>query len=121
MYPFGHIAVVLPLIKRIEPKYIPILAFFAILPDIDVLLPFLEHNEFTHSLLFLAILGITTFPVRLHKYAIIGITFHMFVDSLTEKGIMLLYPLRDFYKFGLVSLNSYILAFNNETISISLS
>lgn len=121
MFPFGHIAIVLPLIKKIGLKYMPILAFFAILPDIDMLLPFLEHSGFTHSLLFLTMLGITTFPVKLHKYAIMGVTFHMFVDSLTDRGIMLLYPLRDIYNFGLVSLNSYILAFNNDIIYVYLS
>jgi len=99
-----------------KPEYIAACALFSILPDIDttksmigkIFYPVawlinrkLGHRTFTHSLLFLFIIGVTfyllfrfdVFPnTDLLKIAIFATISHYVFDMITVSGVPLLYP-----------------------------
>lgn len=98
----------------------PMVLIGSLIPDLDILIPFLEHRGFTHSLLFVGILFIIT-RLKDRKKAImlaLGMFSHLITDSLTYAGLKLLWPLEKTLGLSLVAADSS--SANLLLISISL-
>ncbi len=90
-----------------------ILIFFSLLPDIDVIIGFLAtgnlfgfHRMLTHSFLFILFFAaIYVFIKRIEVVlAFIGVSGHIFLDSLDTHGVPFLWPFsQKFYGLGLWS------------------
>lgn len=82
---------------------IPLLFLASIIPDIDLLIPGLEHRGPTHSLILSILIFIPLF-IHYGKKAIpyfIALTQHSLIgDYLTGGGIQLLWPLNSFHYYG---------------------
>ena len=101
MYPLGHISLGYfsgKLLKKItgEEFNIPLIWFFSMLPDIDLLVPFLEHRGPTHSIAAALVIMVpiliyyhrgTPYLASLLSHSLIG-------DYFTDGGIQLLWPLK---------------------------
>ena len=73
--------------------------FFSMLPDVDLLLPFMSHRGATHSLAaMLALAAVSLFRRELLPYAA-SYASHIMVGDLVTGGSPLLWPLTDAY-FG---------------------
>src|SRR5699024_11976116 len=61
---------------------------------------------FTHSLLFISIIGILLYIIQTPEYylvsIILGLLSHVILDTLTPRGVKLLYPIPLTIKFPLV-------------------
>ncbi|ADC66274.1 membrane-bound metal-dependent hydrolase [Ferroglobus placidus DSM 10642] len=92
---------------------------FGILSDIDVLLK-IKHRGFTHSLLFLFLILylVYIFDRSLLIFAFIGLTSHIFLDSLTKSGVQLFYPAKRRFRILTFRYDSVIL--NTLIILLSL-
>jgi len=100
MYPPGHFALGYfsgKIISRFtgEEINIPIIWFISILPDIDILLPFLKHRGPTHSIIIAALLSLPfllkyrkgySYFAALASHSLIG-------DYFTAYGCQLLWPI----------------------------
>lgn len=78
------------------------------LPDMDLHTPF-AHRGITHSLLALAAVYVgsfSLFPVYIAWAALAGYASHLIADIVTERGIMLFYPLPYRVRLGLISTGS---------------
>ena len=64
------------------------------------------HRTFTHSLLFISIIGILLYIIQTPEYylvsIILGLLSHVILDMLTPRGVKLLYPIPLTIKFPLV-------------------
>ncbi|SES66446.1 inner membrane protein [Salinibacillus kushneri] len=83
-------------------------AIFLLALIIPVFFVFSSHRTWTHSLLFVAMLGIYfqllsiwfTIPLYLQMGCGIGVLSHIFGDFITKRGVPLFYPLhRKYYRF----------------------
>ena len=82
---------------------------------------FVDHRGFFHSFSFLIILTIicyTVFPSQLFLAIPLGYFAHLFADSLTKEGVMLVYPfkikIRGFISTGSIlehAIASFVVAF----------
>lgn len=74
---------------------IPLLFVISVLPDIDLLIPGLEHRGLTHSIIFLSLLSLPVFLFfrkRATPYFIAVIQHSLIGDYLTGGGVQLLWP-----------------------------
>ena len=100
MYAAGHMAIGY-LLARIQNRdntlNIPIIWALSILPDIDLLIPNLEHRGPTHSLIFSLIIFL---PLIIHKKGKIipyytALLSHSVIDLFTNNGTQFLWPISD--------------------------
>jgi len=113
MYFLGHLALgyfAASLIGKatgIQYRLLPIW-FFSMLPDVDLLLPFMSHRGATHSLAaMLALAAVSLFRRELLPYAA-SYASHILVGDLVTGGSPLLWPLTDAV-FGILLLQSSLL------------
>lgn len=88
----------------------PLVLLGAVIPDIDFLIGF-EHRGITHSLLFLVTASLIVYKLRNKQAAFslfMGLSSHLFLDSITTMGIRFLWPLNVFFSFKLTS-SDYVL------------
>jgi membrane-bound metal-dependent hydrolase YbcI (DUF457 family) len=67
--------------------------FGSVIPDIDLYLKVLGHRTWTHSLFFVCIGIFVGLWVDWVFWLSAGILVHVALDSLTKKGVYLIYPL----------------------------
>lgn len=74
----------------------------SLIPDIDYLIG-VTHRTIMHSLLFTAIIGFAAvkYDKRKGTSLIIGLLSHLLLDVLTIQGVMLLWPVQNFYSYSL--------------------
>lgn len=91
---------------------IALATFFALLPDIDTIIP-IPHRTLTHSLLLAPLLFtsvyLLTLDVGLAILATAAWASHLFVDLLHGQGVYLLWPLR--HTFTIANIPPVYLAF----------
>ena len=86
----------------IQYRLLPIW-FFSMLPDVDLLLPFMSHRGATHSLAaILALAAVSLFRREFVPYAA-SYASHILVGDLVTGGSSLLWPLTDTF-FGVILL-----------------
>lgn len=97
-------------------KYCFVAGIFSVLPDIDtpksfvgkqwyIVPKFLPHRGFTHSLMALFIIYMTTFylfNLRVALYASLGWASHIILDSFNPTGVQLFWPFKKFINFGYI-------------------
>ncbi|PIU61177.1 hypothetical protein COS83_04740 [archaeon CG07_land_8_20_14_0_80_38_8] len=79
----------------------------SVLPDFDYLIG-ITHRTFTHSLLFILLISLIFYKKdkRFSTSLLIGFASHLLLDAFTTQGIMLLYPLNNFYSYNLFDSSS---------------
>ncbi|NIP66772.1 hypothetical protein GWN63_01285, partial [Candidatus Bathyarchaeota archaeon] len=109
MYAVGHLALgyltgkATGRLLKLNPN-LPLLFLASILPDIDLLIPGVEHRGPTHSLVLAMLLFLplfTYFRKQALPYLVALIQHSLIGDLVTGGGIQLLYPLKNHYYQGL--------------------
>ncbi|MFX0209353.1 MAG: metal-dependent hydrolase [Candidatus Hodarchaeota archaeon] len=119
MFTIGHIALGYSLAWLFDRKQknIPLVFIVSILPDIDFLIPGLQHRGPTHSLFFTLVIFIPSYIIikrNITPYFIAMLSHSLIGDYVTGKGIHLLWPLyeqRLRYKYSMklgIQLEAYI-------------
>lgn len=95
MYGFTHAAFALALCYLLRlPVVTGVLA--GLLPDMDVLVPFLEHRGMLHTPLAAGFFGMLLFAASDSRSTAegfaVGYLSHLFIDAFTYTGIMWFYP-----------------------------
>ena len=125
MLAFGHFSLayffisLFYLIKRkkflINPKKLFLIALFANLPDIDFLIPFLEHRTYTHSILILPLIYLLTLTIskifndndkELKNILFLAYSTHLLGDLLLGSQLCPLYPFK--FCFSLSLQNTFV-------------
>ncbi len=97
----------------------PFTVLGAIIPDMDYLVR-IEHRTFMHSFLFIIIILLIFYrrsPRKTISFTI-GFLSHLMLDVITPNGIMVFYPLQEFFTLGIT--NSYNSVHNLLIILLSL-
>lgn len=82
----------------------------AVIPDIDYLIG-IPHRTITHSLLFIITACLLAWRLKSKQTSfalLVGLTSHLLLDSVTTKGVPLLFPLNTYYGFNLFNSQSYL-------------
>ena len=80
--------------KTTETKYrITQVWFFSMLPDIDILLPFIEHRGATHSIAAILVLTVMSLVRRQLLPYVASYASHILLGDLISGGVQLLWPL----------------------------
>ncbi|MBN2336684.1 metal-dependent hydrolase [Candidatus Bathyarchaeota archaeon] len=102
MYPLGHFALgyfAAYIIGRLtgEETSIPVVWFLSVAPDIDVLIPFLEHRGPTHSVVVMALLFLPVYIAsrRWLPYFAALLSHPLVGDYFTGYGCKVFWPLSD--------------------------
>jgi membrane-bound metal-dependent hydrolase YbcI (DUF457 family) len=123
MLAFGHFSLayffisLFYLIKRkkfvINSKKLFLIALFANLPDIDFLIPFLEHRTYTHSILILPLIYLLTLTIskifndkELKSILFLAYLTHFLGDLLLGSQLCPFYPFK--FCFSLSLQNTFI-------------
>lgn len=104
MYPIGHIGlgIIVGMIfghffkEQINLYFIII---FSIIPDIDIVIPFVHHRGPLHSIFILSILYVPIYAIIRQKTYYFVLISHLLGDVITSYGVQLFYPIsNDFVK-----------------------
>jgi len=100
MYPLGHFALgyfAAYVVGRLtgEETSIPVVWFLSVAPDIDVLIPFLEHRGPTHSVVVMALLFLPVYIAsrRWLPYFAALLSHSLVGDYFTGYGLKMFWPL----------------------------
>ena len=89
------------------------LLFGAILPDVDLVIGWILnleiHRTFTHSIVFALVMGFAAFiwctllkeknRTTITLALFFGICIHIFIDLISQRGVMLFWPYEQFFSF----------------------
>ncbi len=100
--PIGHALFTYILTRQFKLKRrdVAALIFFSVLPDIDLLIPFINHRTVTHSLVTVGAIFLLWYLTK-EKYALfagLGFLSHIFLDVWDTYAFQILWPLP--YKFS---------------------
>jgi inner membrane protein len=128
----SHIALGLALseVLRLELLWVII---GVVLPDVDYLIG-VTHRTIMHSAVFVALISLLMYKSNKRKGVslFIGLSSHLLLDVFTTQGVMLLWPVKTFYSYGLfnsgetapnllVIIISLVILWNKDIISSKLS